>query len=107
MEITLTDSLTTIIPEMVEYLEMDTTIGNLYGGMQYAGPSFLGVPLFEPNSLLNLLLRFLFNVFICWIIVQCFYYKKSRRRDYYVTFMLFSSTMFLMIFLMEIGRAHV
>ncbi len=101
MEITLSDSLSTLIPQVTEFLEMDTTIGHQYGGMQYSGPTFLGVPVFESTSLLNLLLRFVFNVFICWIIVQCFYYKKSKRRDYYVTFMLFSSTMFLMIFLME------
>jgi len=38
---------------------------------------------------------------MCWIITQFFYYKKSKRRDYYLTFMLFSATMFVLIFLME------
>ncbi len=101
MDITLTDSLTSILPEMTNFLEMDTLIGNQYGGMKYSGPSFLGVPLFEPTSILNLVIRFFYNLLICWIIVKFFYYKKSRRRDYYVTFLLFSSTMFLMIFLMD------
>ena len=95
------DSIANIDLESRIMMEMDTTIGNLYGGMQYAGPSFLGVPLFEPNSLMNLIIRFAFNLLICWIIVQFFYYKKSQRRDYYVTFLLFSSTMFLLIFLMD------
>jgi hypothetical protein len=62
---------------------------------------FLGVELFNAESLLHLLFRFCFNFLIAWIIVQFFYYRKSQRRDYYVTFILFSSTMFLLIFLME------
>lgn len=84
-----------------KFLATDTTIGNLYGGLDYSGPQFLGVPLFEPNSLMHLIIRFAFNLLICWVIVHFFYYKKSRRRDYYVTFILFSTTMFLLIFLME------
>ncbi len=82
------------------YLATDTVIGNLYGGLEYAGPQFLGVPLFEPHSLLQLFIRFAFNMLIAWVIVQYFYYKKSQRRDYYVTFMIFSATMFLLICLM-------
>ncbi|MBR2451622.1 MAG: DUF4956 domain-containing protein [Rikenellaceae bacterium] len=64
-------------------------------------PKFLGAELYEQDSLLNLLIRFAFNVLISWIIVQFFYYRKSPRRDYYVTFMLFSAVMFLLIFMME------
>lgn len=82
------------------FLETDTVIGNLYGGLEYVGPQFLGVPLFEANSLIQLLIRFGFNMLISWIIVQFFYYKKSKRRDYYVTFLIFSATMFLLISLM-------
>lgn len=80
---------------------VDTAIGNLYGGMEYSGPHFLGVPVFEPNSILHLLIRFSFSMLVCWIIVHCFYYPKSHRRDYYFTFLVFSATMFLLIFLME------
>ncbi len=83
-----------------EFLAMDTVIGNLYGGLEYAGPQFLGVPLFEPHSLLQLFIRFAFNMFVAWVIVQQFYYKKSKRRDYYFTFLVFSATMFLLITLM-------
>ncbi len=36
-----------------------------------------------------------------WLIVRFCYYRKSGRRDYVLTFMLFSSAMFLLIFLME------
>jgi signal transduction histidine kinase len=62
---------------------------------------FLGIPFFEGSSLLQLLLRFGFNLLVCWVIVQFFYYKKSGRRDFYFTFLLFSVTVFLLIFLLD------
>lgn len=62
---------------------------------------FLGVPLFEPDSLINLVIRFAFNLLVTFIIIHCIYYKQSKRKDYYITFMLFSATMFLLICLME------
>ena len=85
---------------MENYPEFDPSIAAEFGdGASVA--TFLGAPLFQADSLLNLLIRFGFNLLVSWIIVQFFYYKKSRRRDYYVTFMLFSAVMFLLIFLME------
>ncbi len=63
--------------------------------------NFLDIPLFDGPSLAQLLIRFGFNLLICWIIIQFFYYKKSERRDYYFTFLLFSVTIFLLIFLLD------
>ena len=34
------------------------------------------------QSLTELGLRFFLNLLVCWILVQFFYYRKSRRRDY-------------------------
>lgn len=62
---------------------------------------FLGIPLFDAQSMMLLLLRFGFNTLVCWIIIHFFYYKKSTRRDYYTTFLLFSVTIFLLIFLLD------
>jgi hypothetical protein len=62
---------------------------------------FLGIPLYDAQSLLLLLLRFTFNMVVCWVIIHFFYYKKSTRRDYYTTFLLFSVTIFLLIFLLD------
>jgi hypothetical protein len=59
------------------------------------------VPLFDGPSLAHLLLRFGFNLLVSWIIIQFFYYKKSDRRDFYFTFLMFSVTVFLLIFLMD------
>lgn len=87
--------------EQTAFPEWDPTIAEEFGYDITQQTSFLGVPLFESQSLLHLLLRFAVNLLVSWIIVQFFYYKKSRRRDYYFTFLLFSAAMFLLIFLME------
>ncbi len=82
--------------------DFDPAIAEQFGNP--GGPvslDFLGVELFNAESLLHLVIRFGLNMLIAWIIVQFFYYRKSQRRDYYVTFMVFSATMFLLIFLME------
>ena len=65
------------------------------------GPSFMGVSLFDPNILLMLLIRFAANLLVCWVIIQFFYYRKSVRKDYYFTFMLFSCTIFLLLFILQ------
>jgi hypothetical protein len=65
------------------------------------GLTFMGVDVFDPTNFWMLLLRFSFNLLICWSIIQFFYYKKSRRKDYYITFMLFSVTIFLLLFLLQ------
>lgn len=82
------------------FMETDTVIGKIYGGLDYSAPQFLGIPLFEPNSLMQLIIRFAFNMLVCWVIIHYFYYRKSKRRDYFVTFILFSATIFLLISLM-------
>lgn len=81
--------------------EFDPTIAEEFGYQVTQSPSFLGIPLIDTPNILHLLMRFGFNLIISWIIVHFFYYKKSGRRDYFLTFMLFSSSMFLLIFLME------
>jgi len=61
----------------------------------------ISLSLFDSTSLWMLLFRFTFNLLICWIIIQFFYYRKSHRKDYYFTFMLFSVSVFLLLFLLE------
>ena len=58
------------------------------------------------QQLAELGIRFLLNLAVCWILVHCFYYRKSRRRDYYFTFMVFSSAMLILLYIMgnvEVG----
>jgi hypothetical protein len=58
------------------------------------------------QSLTELAIRFFVNLVVCWILVQFFYYRKSRRRDYYFTFMVFSTAMLMLLYVMgnvEVG----
>lgn len=84
-----------------EFLEFDPSIAEEFGYEIANQISFLGVPLYDTQSLLHLLMRFAFNLLVSWLIVYFCYYRKSQRKDYVLTFMLFSSSMFLLIFLME------
>ncbi|NLO70661.1 MAG: DUF4956 domain-containing protein [Porphyromonadaceae bacterium] len=61
----------------------------------------MGVEVFDPTNLWMLLIRFTFNLLVCWLIIHRFYYRKSRRKDYYFTFLLFSVTIFLLLFLLQ------
>lgn len=58
------------------------------------------------QSLTELAIRFFLNLAVCWVLVRGFYYKKSRRRDYFFTFMVFSSAMLMLLYIMgnvEVG----
>lgn len=79
--------------------EFDPTIAEEFANAG-VGLSFLGTPLFDSVSLINLLLRFFFNLIVGLVIVRGFYYRKSRRREYLVTLLIFSATMFLLIYCM-------
>ena len=52
------------------------------------------------NGLAELLIRFLLNTVVIGLIVRVFYYPKSKRRDYFFTFLLIAISVFLLIFLM-------
>ena len=53
------------------------------------------------GSIKDLLLHFLLNLLISWIIVQFFYFRKGGQRNYYFTFLIFSSAMFLLLYVMN------
>ena len=57
-------------------------------------------PFFDGNVVIQLLWRFVFNYVVVGSIIHFFYYPKSRRRDYYITFSLISISVFLLIMLM-------
>ena len=80
--------------------DFDASIAQEFGE-QTSTFDFLQVPLFDGPSLWNLLIRFAFNLLVCWIITHFLYYKKSQRRDYYFTYILFSVTIFLLLFLLQ------
>ena len=61
---------------------------------------FMDVPLVDMAYTSQLLLRFLFNMLVTWFIIHFLYYKRSKRSDYYFTFMLISVSVFFLIFLL-------
>ena len=53
----------------------------------------------------NTLVRFCICMVVNWIIIDKLYYRKSRRRDFYFTFMLMSVAIFFLVyFMMSIER---
>lgn len=61
--------------------------------------------LFSIFDELSMLLRFLLNILAVWAITHWLYFPKSRRREYYFTFMLMSISVFFLINLM--GGTHI
>lgn len=53
------------------------------------------------STIFDLLLHFLLNLVVSWIIVQFFYFRKGGQRNYYFTFLIFSSAMFLLLYVMN------
>lgn len=53
------------------------------------------------EDLINLVSRFGFNLIVSLILVRILYYKGSRRKDYLFTYMMFSTVIFLLCFLLE------
>ena len=88
----------------LEFLEEDPSIAARYGAedsISYLMNSIADF-LHVSDSMITMPLMFLFNLLVTWLIVYCIYYRFSRRRDYYVTYMLFSSGMFVLLWLMQI-----
>lgn len=61
---------------------------------------FLDIPLVDVPSLSLMIFRFVLNTIFVFILIQFFYYRKSRRLDYYFTFILISISIFFLIFLL-------
>lgn len=57
-------------------------------------------PIFHMGGMMDLLLRFGFNLVFVLGIIHFLYFRRSRRADYYFTFALISISIFLMIFLL-------
>lgn len=52
------------------------------------------------SEFLMMFVRLLINVLATWFIIDRLYYQKSRRRDFYFTFMLISVAIFFIVFFM-------
>jgi uncharacterized membrane protein len=59
-----------------------------------------GSPKIYPIDIWELLFHAVLNFIVVGIIIHCFYYPKSKRRDYYFTFCMISLSVFFLIFLL-------
>lgn len=60
-----------------------------------------GIDIIDFDDFVELLVRFLFNLVVIFIIVRFFYYQIQRRKDYLFTYIIISSVIFLLCFLLE------
>lgn len=52
------------------------------------------------SSFSDMLIRFIINFVVCWFTVHWLYFRKSKRSDYYFTYMLISVSIFFLIYLL-------
>ena len=65
------------------------------------GLELFNIELIDVKDLSELIIRFLFHLSVCFIIVKLLYYKTTRRKDYLFTYFLVSTVIFLLCFLLE------
>lgn len=62
--------------------------------------SLTGIEIIDFPSFLELVLRFTLNLVVIMILVRCLYYSTTRRKDYLFTYILISSLIFLLCYLL-------
>jgi len=77
-------------------MEISVIINFILTGIQ-----LFGVEVIDTVDFLELIARFFFNFFVVLIIVQYFYYPNGKRRDYYFSYILISTSIFLLCFLLD------
>ena len=88
-------------PLLMQSTEINESIAARFGNAEEQSIDFLGLPLFDGPGLWRLLILFGINLLVCWVITHFFYYRKSRRRDYYFTYMLFSTAIFFILYQLQ------
>ncbi len=73
----------------------------LLSALQMAVTPLLDIDWIDGPGLVEMLCRFTVNIVMVWIVVHFFYYPKSKRHDYYFTFLLFAVSIFMLIYLMD------
>lgn len=59
-----------------------------------------GIALIDVPSFAELIIRFAFNFLIIFVISRCLYYPATKRRDFLFTYILISTIVFLLCFLL-------
>jgi hypothetical protein len=61
---------------------------------------FLGIKILNPTDFYKLVIRFAFNFLVTVILIRFIYYPHSKRKDYFFIFMIFSTIVFLLCFML-------
>ncbi len=59
-----------------------------------------GIALIDAPSFAELLIRFVFNFLVIFVVARCLYYPATKRRDFLFTYILISTIVFLLCFLL-------
>ena len=86
---------------MNDFQDFDPSIAAEFGCPGSQGLEFLGIPICDTHAILHLFMRFGFHLLVCLLIIHFCYYRKTKNRDYYKSFVFFASGMFLLLFLLE------
>lgn len=91
-----------LIPDFFYQLVDANFTGSTFGTLLSSGKGeFLGTPWVDKEDLLKLLIRFAFNFVVTMTIVRYIYYPIAKRKDYLFTYLLISTTVFFLCFLLE------
>ena len=74
---------------------------DFFNDINYQLGNLIGLTLFDPQHFISLVMRFIINFVVVTIMVRCFYFPRSKRRDYMFIFILMSMSIFLLVSLME------
>lgn len=86
---------------MNNLVDLNSDIMSAFSPTDAVNVSLMDVPFFDGDAILRMFIRFGFHLLVCLFIVHCCYYRKTKNRDYYKSFMFFASGMFLLLFLLE------
>ena len=62
---------------------------------------FLGIDIIDKKDFLELFFRATFNLLVIWYIVKSLYYPANKNKDYVFTYLLISTVVFFLCFLLE------
>ncbi len=62
---------------------------------------FFGIRFIDSEDFLELVIRFVFNFIIAVVIVRYLYYPSTRQKDYLFSYLMISTVVFLLCFLLE------
>ena len=67
---------------------------------EMATGNLFDMPWLDLHSLGEMAMRFLFTLIVTLVMVYCLYYRRSKRREYFFTYILLSLSVFFLIYLL-------